>query len=128
MSQQPIEMILLRQWASYVAIPIWLTDQEGNLIFYNEPAEDILGRRFDDAGEILAAYLGEIFVTTDLDGLPVPSEDLPLVVALSQGVPAHAQLRIKAFDGSSRVIDVTAMPVIGQGDRLLGAMAMFWET
>ncbi len=37
MAQQPIEMILLHQWASYMAIPIGVIDVEGNLVYYNEP-------------------------------------------------------------------------------------------
>jgi len=128
MPQEPIEMILLKHWASYAAIPIWLTDPEGNLIYYNEPAEGLLGSRFDAAGEIPAERLGEIFATSDLDGTPIPSAELPLVVALTKHVPAHRLLRFQALDGSSRVVDIMAIPIEGQGGRHLGAMATFWES
>jgi PAS domain-containing protein len=127
MTQEPIEMILLRHWASYVAMPIWLADPAGDLIYYNEPAESLLGGRFEDAREIPAEELAEIFVTTDLDGAPIPSSELPLVVALTDHVPAHRVLRFRALDGSSRVIEVLAIPIEGQGGRHLGAMATFWE-
>ena len=127
MAQQPIEMILLHLWASYVAIPMWVVDTEGNLVYYNEPAEPLVGARFDDAGEINASELAEIFVTTDLDGEPIPAEEVPLFAALSKRVPAHRRLRFKALDGSARTIEVSALPIEGQGGRLLGALAAFWE-
>jgi PAS domain-containing protein len=120
-------MILLKHWASYVEIPIWLTDTAGNLIYYNEPAEPVLGRRFDEAGEIPADQLAEQFVTTNPDGRPLPSDELPVVAALTRRVPVHRSVRIAALDGTVRVIEVTALPVIGQGGRHLGVLAFFWE-
>ena len=50
---EPIEIILLRQWASYLGLPVWIMDAEGSLIFYNEAAELLLGgRRFEESGAI----------------------------------------------------------------------------
>ena len=43
----PIQIILTRQLATYLSVPLFLVDPKGNLLFYNEPAEAILGRRFD---------------------------------------------------------------------------------
>jgi hypothetical protein len=37
-------------------------------------------------------------------------------------------MRIQGLDGIWRMIEVTAFPIIGQGDRHLGAVAIFWET
>jgi len=125
--QEPIEIILLRQLASYLILPIWITDAQGNLIYYNEPAEDLLGRRFDVAGEIPAEELAELFVTTDLDGSSIPNEELPLVVALTDHHPAHRVIRIKRFDGATRTIEVTSVPITGQGDRFVGTLNTFWE-
>ncbi len=128
MTQEPIELILLKHWASYLAVPIWITDLDGNLVYYNEPAEAILGRRFDDAGEIPARRLSEMFRTSAPDGEPLPDSQLPLEIALSERVPAHRVIRIEGLDGSHRLIEVTAIPIIGHGRRHLGAMATFWET
>jgi PAS domain-containing protein len=125
-AQEPIEMILLRQWASYIAVPIWIADAEGNLVYYNEPAETLLGRRFDEAGEVNAGVLSDLFVTTDIDGQPIPSDELPLVRALVHREPAHRQLRITTTTGAAHVIEVTAVPIEGQGGRHLGAFATFW--
>lgn len=127
MAQQPIEMILLHQWASYIATPIFVVDAEGNLIYYNDAAELIIGARFDDVGELNAGDLADFFVTTDLDGQPLPSHEIPLVIALEKRIPAHRRLRFVAIDGSSREIETAAIPVEGQGNRLLGAFTAFWE-
>jgi PAS domain-containing protein len=127
MEQQPIELILLRQWASYLDIPVWLMDVHGDLMFYNEPAEVILGLRFDEAGRINASQLAELFGTTRLDGSAMPVEELPIVVAMQTGRPAHNELRLSAADGIWRHIHVTAFPVDAMGRRH-GVVAMFWES
>jgi PAS domain-containing protein len=127
MTQQPVELILIRQWASYLAMPIFLVDGDGNLVYYNEPAEALLGRRYDEAGEMPLAELDRIFHTTAEDGSPLAAEDLPLGIALMQGRPAHGRLRFKGLDAIWRLIEVTAFPVEGQGGRQLGAVAIFWE-
>ena len=126
-TQHPIELILVKQWASAMAQPMWITDAGGNLLFYNEPAELILGVRFDEAGEMPAGELADRFVTTDNEGTPVPSERLPLMEALTTWRPAHGKIRIRSFDGELRTIEVTAIPLIGEAGRRLGVLATFWE-
>lgn len=127
MAQQPIELILLRQWASYLALPVFIADHDGNLLFYNEPAELLLGRRYDEAGEMPVEQLAGTFATENEDGSPLPSADLPIAVALQTLRPAHRRLRIRALDGVWHTIEVTAFPVEGQAERHLGAVALFWE-
>jgi PAS domain-containing protein len=125
--QHPVELILLRQWASYISLPVFLMDAAGTLIFYNEPAEELLGARFDDAGEMSVGELARIFKTTAVDGEELPAEHLPIHIALRQQRPAHATVRVTALDGRHRTLEVTAFPVGGQANRHLGAVAMFWE-
>jgi PAS domain-containing protein len=127
MPQQPIELILLRQLASSLAMPVWLMGDNGDLLFYNEPAEPILGRRFDEAGEMPGEELATMFQTTAEDGSPIDAHDLPVNIALTQRRPAHLWFRIRGLDGIWRKIEVTAFPVEGQGGRHLGAVAIFWE-
>jgi PAS domain-containing protein len=92
MPQRPIELILTRQLASYLALPIFLVDPSGTLVFYNEPAEQTLGRRFEETGEMSAAEWSTIFQPTDDAGRPVAPENLPLMVALAERRPAHESL------------------------------------
>ena len=127
MPQQPIELILTRQWASYLAVPVWVMGENGHLSYYNEPAETVLGRRFDEAGEMPAEELATIFQTTSEDGSRLNSESLPINIALLERRPAHLRLRIRGLDGQWRLVDVSAFPIEGQGGRHLGAVAIFWE-
>ncbi len=128
MSQHPIEVILMRQLASYLATPIFVVDSEGNMLFYNEPAEALLGRPFDDVGDMpLKAWSSTAFAPTDVNGSPLPPEALPLVVALRERRPAHRTLKFTGLDGVARKIEVTAFPLEGQGARHLGAVAIFWQ-
>ncbi len=128
MAQQPVEMILLKQWAEHMGSSVWLMDAAGNLVYYNEPAEQILGLRFDEAGEINADQLAELFQTTYPDGSTVATDQLPVVVALTKRIPSHAELRIHNRMGETKDIEVTALPLVAADQRLLGTMAIFWET
>lgn len=126
--QQPIEIILLRQWASHMAMPVWIAGTRGQLLYYNEPAEALLGRRFDEAGEMRLRDLPEIFETTTPDGRPIEDSDLPIGIALRERHPVHMKVRITALDGKSRLLGITAVPLLVQGGQYLGVLAMFWET
>lgn len=127
MGQKAVELILMRQLASYLAVPIFLVDPEGNLLYYNEPAERLLGRRYDETGEMLVAEWSTVFTPTRPDGSPLPAEEIPLAAALEKWHPAHRTLVIRGLDGVARRIAVTAFPLEGQGGRRLGAVAIFWE-
>ena len=127
MAQKEIEMILMRQLASYLAMPIFIVDPQGNLVFYNEPAEVILGRHFDETGEMPVDEWSNIFKPTDDQGNALPSDKLPLVIALTQKRPANLSFWIKALDNVPRYIQVTAFPLIGEAGRDVGAVAIFWD-
>ena len=127
MPQQPIELILIRQLAGYLSIPIFVVDAEGTLLFYNEPAELLLGRRFDEAGEMKLGVWSTIFLPKDEHGAPLPVEALPLFVALRQGRPAHRIVQFTGLDGGSKLIEIMAFPVAGLSGRHLGAVAAFWS-
>ena len=47
MKAYDIELILSRQLAECLYIPVFINDTEGNLLFYNEPAEEILGKMYE---------------------------------------------------------------------------------
>jgi hypothetical protein len=126
-TQKDIELILLRQWASHLTMPIFLAGADGALLFYNEPAEILLGVRFDEAGEMPAARIARLFKTKNEDGSPMPTEELPLMIALNERKPVHRVVRYEGLDGVSRKVEVTAVPLMAHGDRDLGAVVFFWE-
>jgi PAS domain-containing protein len=123
-----IEIILNRQLAECMAIPAFLTDTDGNLLFYNEPAEDILGRRYEDTGEMPVSEWGTIFKNKDEDGNPLAPDDLPLVKTLKNKLPYHKTFWIESLTGKSERISVTSYPIIGRAGVFLGAVALFWRT
>ncbi len=127
MSQKPIELILARQLSSHLTMPIFIVDPRGDLLFYNEPAEKILGCRFNETGEMPAEEWSTMFTPEDLQGEAISPDALPLMIALSKRRPAHKRFQIKGADGISREIEVTAFPISEQADRFLGGVAIFWE-
>lgn len=128
MSSHEIEVILTEHLASYLSMPVFIVDPRGDLLYYNEPAEAVLGQRFEETGAMPAAAWGSAFAPSRQDGSPIPLEQLPLVVALRERTPAHDTFFITGLDGARRLIHVTAFPLVGRGDRFLGAVAMFWES
>ena len=125
--QKNLVLILAREFASKLATATFVIDAGGNLVFYNEAAEEILGRSFAEAGEINAEQWGTLFDVHDLDGSPLPLEEMPGGVALLERKPSHRSLRITGLDGERREIAVTAFPLMAHTDDLVGVVAIFWE-
>jgi PAS domain-containing protein len=125
--QHEIEVILMRELASYLAMAIFVVDPAGELLYYNEPAERLLGQRFDETGPMSMDEWSKDFEPFDDDGRPVPPEELPLVIAVRERHPAHGAHWIRAADGRKRRLAITAIPLLGLADRRLGAAAVFWE-
>lgn len=128
MSQKPIEVILTRQLASTLAMPVFLVDPAGTMLFYNEPAERVLGMRFDETGEMPADEWSTLWACTEDDGRPVPPEQLPLMIAIAERRAVHRGFCIRGLDGTRRRIEATAFPLMRAPGQVLGAVVLFWET
>jgi PAS domain-containing protein len=123
-----LALILMRELASNLATPLFIVDPEGTLVFYNEPAEAVLGRRFAEAGELKPEdWGGSMYAPRDEHGRPVPLEELPLGITLATHRPAHRRLQITGLDGIDRTIEVTSFPLFARADDFVGAVAIFWE-
>jgi PAS domain-containing protein len=127
MSQREIELILIRQLASYLAMPMFIVDMEGVLVFYNEAAEGVLGRRFEETGEMMPLEWASAWAPVAEDGRPVPAEELPLWIALHERRPFHLSAWIQGLDRVRRHVEAVAFPLEGHAGRLLGATVIFWE-
>jgi PAS domain-containing protein len=125
-AQRPIELILLRQLASYLDMPIFVVDAEGRLVYYNEPAEPLLGVRFDEVGVMETADWLAAFRPGGEAGAVLPADQVPILIALRERRPVHSELWISGLDGVRRPIGATALPLVGQGGSHLGAVAFFW--
>jgi PAS domain-containing protein len=128
MSQKAVEIILMRQLASYLAMPIIVVAADGALVYYNEPAETIVGRRFDETGELTFDEWTAIFEPRDDHGVPLPKDIRPIAVALSERRPSHHKFWITGLDGIPRRIEATAFPIEGLNGRHLGAVAILWAS
>ncbi|HZH37272.1 MAG TPA: PAS domain-containing protein [Flavisolibacter sp.] len=122
-----IEIILNRQIADCLGIPVFITDTSGNLLFYNESAEEILGKRYEDTGEMSVTEWGTAFNNKDDFGNPLPADELPLVKTLKNQLPYHKTFWIKSLQGRAERISVTSYPVISRSGKFLGAVAIFWR-
>lgn len=127
MSSQPIEIILNRQLADCLSIPVFITDTSGTLIFYNEPAEQLLGSRFEETGAMPAEKWSTVFTPMDDQDNILSPEDLPLVKTLRDCYPYHKTFWIVSLNGKKEKISVTSYPIIGREDKFLGAVAIFWK-
>ena len=123
----PIQIILTRQLAAYLSVPLLLFDPEGNLLFYNEPAESILGRRFDEAGAMSLEEWSSTLTRVDDEGQPVPLEDFATMITLTKKRPTYKRYHARGLDGVVRHIEVTSIPITGLQDDFLGAATLFWE-
>jgi PAS domain-containing protein len=123
----PLEIILTRQLAGCLSVPIFLVDPKGDLLFYNEAAERILGRRFEETGVLPRVEWAAAFRPVDDEGQPVPQNDLPLAITLISQRPAYKRFHIRGSDGLPRHIEVASIPIVGLEGKFLGAAALFWE-
>lgn len=127
MTQQGIETILMRRLAASLTMPIVLADPRGDLVFFNEAAALVLGRRFEDTGAIVRAEWATVFRPAHPDGSPIKREELPLFVATDRREPSHRRGWLHGLDGVTRKFESIGFPLIGQGERMLGAVGVFWD-
>jgi PAS domain-containing protein len=127
MASGSLEIVLMRQLASYLAVPILVVDRHLDLVFFNESAEPILGRRFEETGGIRRGEWSSVFRTFDARGEDVPSEERPLVIAIDQRRPAHRRFGLTGLDGAERDIEGIAFPLETEAAGLVGAVGIFWE-
>lgn len=125
-SHRHIALILAKDLAANVASAMLLVDPEGDLVFFNEAAEKLLGRPYAEA-QMSRVELAKTFKPVDEDGKPVPIGELPLAHAFRSGIPSHGHLRIEAVDGEIRDLEVIGVPLFAQKDQLVGGLAVFWE-
>lgn len=121
-------MILVRQLAGYLFVPVLVVDTTGTVVFYNEPAERILGVRFEETGRIGREEADRLIELTDDPSVGPEDAGRPLVTAIQERRPAHARRWLLRRSDRLRLhVELTAFPIIDQDQRLLGAVAMFWE-
>jgi PAS domain-containing protein len=125
--QHNLVLILARNFASQLATAVFLVDVQGTVIYYNEAAERVLGRRFIEGHGMRLEEWTTAFFPSDAAGNPLSLEGIPLGAAILRREPAHDVLAIRGGDGVDRRIEVTAFPLFAHTDDYVGAIAIFWQ-
>jgi PAS domain-containing protein len=125
-SEQPLELILARNLVSIVSLAALLVDVEGRIVFYNDAAAEIVGSPFEEIGTMTREEWNAHYGPFDEQGAPLPADELPLTVAVREGRPAYARLRIRGDRGMMEV-EAGALPLLGPAG-YHGAMVVFWAT
>jgi len=121
---QPLELILARNLLAIISLAAILVDVDGTIVFYNDAAGEILGRRFEEMGRIPAERWTAELGPFDKHGERLPQEGLPLNVALRQGRPGYGRF-YTSVDAGLIPVEATALPLIGPAG-LHGALVVFW--
>lgn len=122
--EQPLELILARNLVSIVSLAALLVDVEGRIVFYNDAAGEIVGSPFEEIGTMAREEWNASYGPFDEHGTPLASDELPLTVAIREGRPAYARLRIRGERGLLEV-EAGALPLLGPAG-YHGAMVFFW--
>lgn len=122
-----LALIRAKHLAESVTTPVLLADGEGNMIFFNEAAEVLLGSQFADTGPLPADDWQTRFRVRARDDSHFPLEEMPGWIALQGERPGLGHLRFTTLDGIDRFIAVCAIPLFAQAAQFEGAMILFWE-
>jgi PAS domain-containing protein len=125
--QKHLVLILAREFASNLATPTLIADDQGKLVFYNEAAESVVGRPFAEVGEMPIDEWSASFEPRTPDSVPLSPERRPTRIAFDQRRAAHEDIRIKSVDGVERDVAVTAFPLFAHADEFVGIVAIFWR-
>jgi PAS domain-containing protein len=121
-------LILAREFVSNLATPALIADADGRLVFYNEAAEGVIGRRFAEIGEVALDEWIQGFEPRTADDEPLPPESRPARIALEERRADHQRYRVTSADGIDRDVQVTAFPLFAHLDEFVGIVVLFWRT
>ena len=125
--QKHLVLILAREFASNLSTPTIIADARGDLVFYNEAAEDVVGRRFAETGEMPLDDWVAAFEPRTLTSEPLPLEQRPARIAFDEHRASHLRYRITSTDGVEREIEVTSFPLFAHTDEFVGIVVIFWR-
>jgi PAS domain-containing protein len=125
-SQKPLELILARNLLTSISTPSFLVDGVGTMIFYNEAAAALLGRSFEEVGQMSAEEWLATFGPFSREGEPVDLDEISLTQAIQDGQPAHGSFCIRTARGEEETVEAAAFPLVASANGTSGAMIMFW--
>ena len=127
MPNRPLPLILAREFAANVATPFLVLDADGTLVFFNEPAERIIGSTWAEFGELPEQEWRSRLQVERLDGTLLANDETPSAVARREHRPTQETLVYNTNDGRRLTLSVTATPILGREGELVGVFLLFWE-
>src|SRR4051812_31528327 len=103
--QRALALIVARELAANLATPMFLIDASGDLVFYNDAAERIIGKSFAELGTINALEWGEMLHLAKPNGEPLRRRDSPPGIAFAERRPAHSLVQATMLDGTTRLVE-----------------------
>ena len=122
---QPLLLIQARNLITSLALPAFLADPDGRLLFFNDAAAAMLGRGFEEVGQLPQEEWAREIGPFDEHGKPLATDHLPLATALREGHPAQGRLHVRLAEGVLQEVEVTALPLL-EPDFYEGALVVFW--
>jgi PAS domain-containing protein len=122
---KPLLLVQARNLITNLALPGFLTDRDGGLLFFNDAAAEVLGRRFEEVGPLPRERWAREIGPFDEEGCPLATDDHPFAQVLRSGRPALGRFRFNLGDGSLREVEVSAIPMLVP-EHFEGALIMFW--
>lgn len=127
MSQKSIELIFFRQLVSYLAIPVFIIDISGNLIFCNDACERILNFNLSKKGEIKSAEWCTRFLMHGSDGESPHDNKLSHLISEFKYQLVHQYFYLKNFEDKIKQVEVFVIPITNQMNVYLGSVVFFQE-
>ena len=122
---QPLLLIQARNLITNLALPAFLTDPDGRMLFFNDAAAEVLGRRFEEVGQMPQERWAREIGPFDDDGKPLAVDHLPLATAVREGHPAQGRFHVRLDESGLREVEVSALPLLEPGF-YEGALVVFW--
>lgn len=122
---QPLLLIQARNLITNLALPAFLTDPDGRLLFFNDAAAELLGRRFEEVGPLPRDEWAREIGPFDDQGRPLATDHLPLATALREGHPAQGRFHLRVGGRDLREVEVSAVPLVEPSNHE-GALVLFW--
>jgi PAS domain-containing protein len=122
---QRLLMVQARNLITNLALPAVLTDADGQLLFFNDAAAELLGRRFEEVGRLSREDWARQIGPFDDQGRAVATDDLPIARVVHTGRPAQGRFHLRFDRQELREVEVSALPLAEPGF-LEGVLLVFW--
>jgi PAS domain-containing protein len=125
-AQRNLVLILARAFAAQIATAVFLLDEEGTIIYYNESAELLTGRPFiEGAGMTAAEWMTQARPRDDAGEL-IAFENLPLGITMLKREPAHGIVTFTSQEGTPLRIENATFPLFAHTEDYVGTFAIVW--